>query len=187
MKKIVYLINLILVVISCTIPSLKAVNGAEEQWNEARKILFLCLNNDKDVTCAQCKQAIIPHISRAKQDQEENQALIQSECLYCAYFKIHSQEKRYVFLEEKYKFHTTCYSTLSNKIKTWLKNTTKNSTLCNECRKKTPKPALNNQGSIQDRNEQSNADCNCNLQNCDPDFVRCFCILLCLPCFAAAN
>lgn len=176
MKKIIYLINFILVTTLCSISSLKAVDDLEEQWLEAKKILFICLNDDKAITCAQCKQELIPHISRAQQDQEEAQTLIQSECLYCAYFKIHSREKRYLFLDEKYKFHATCYSSLSDKIKTWLRNTNKNSILCNACEKTkiTQAPV----------HQESSEDCNCNLQNCDPDFVRCLCMLLCLPCTA---
>lgn len=179
MKKIVYLINLILITASCTIPPLKAVvNDKVKEYLTVVEYLFKQENDGKLFSCYLCNIERLPINLRTPEKQEHNvesQMLVSSECLYCAFHTINNTEEADVLVNNLYKFHTKCFGVIQKNISSAIAAYSGYSTLyCHECWQK------KNASQNQNRRGQSNPDNNPNCADCDTDCAN-LCVLLCMP------
>ncbi len=179
MKRIVYLINLILVTASCAIPSLKAtVDDQGEEYRAAGEYLFTQASKGKLFTCYLCHEDCLAKTLRTLEKEKNNtesQMLVSSECLYCAFHTINNTEEADVLVNNLYKFHTKCFGVIQKNISSAIAAYSGYSTLyCHECWQK------KNASQNQNRRGQSNPDNNPNCADCDTDCAN-LCVLLCMP------
>ena len=165
MKRIVYLINLILVTASCAIPSLKAtVDDQGEEYRAAGEYLFTQASKGKLFTCYLCHEDCLAKTLRTLEKEKNNtesQMLVSSECLYCAFHTINNPKEADALVNDLYKFHIKCLTRIQNSICFSVERYSKTKLCCQPCLQKhitTCKPCLQKYMATQNqnKNDQSN-------------------------------